>query len=225
MRTKTIALAAGGALAVTTIGGVGVALAGPALATATSTLTSTEAPEVESDDATDGERQAAKAERIAEELAPLVEDGTITQAQADAVGEQLATSMGGNGGHGGKGGDGPGGVGHALETAAEALGLTADELQTQLQDGSTLGEVADAKGVDRDALVADLVAAAKTEVAARVADGSLTQEKADEILSTLEERVSGSLDRSLPDRGDRGPRGGDRDEDTSTPAPSTTPTS
>ncbi len=222
MRNKTIALAAGGALAVTALGGVGVAVAGPALATSTST----EAP---ADGTTEAERQAARAAHVTEELAPLVADGTLTQEQADKVGEQLATSMdGGPGGKGGHGHDGPRGLmGEALDTAATSLGLTVDELRTQLQGGSTLGEVADAQGVDRDSLVADLVAAAKTEVDARVADGSLTQARADEILSTVEERVTESLDRSLPDRGDRGDRGprGGADEGTPSPSPSTTPTS
>ncbi|GAA5163830.1 hypothetical protein [Ornithinimicrobium tianjinense] len=51
-----------------------------------------------------------------------------------------------------------GGPGQMMETAAETLGLSEDELLTQLQDGSTLGEIADAQGVDRQTLVDALMA-------------------------------------------------------------------
>lgn len=54
------------------------------------------------------------------------------------------------GSHHGPGHHGPG---RDLGAAAETLGLTQEELRTQLRGGSTLGEVADAQGVDRDTLV------------------------------------------------------------------------
>ena len=60
------------------------------------------------------------------------------------------------GGHGPQmGGHGPG---QMLDTAATTLGLTEDELMTRLQAGDTLGEVADAQGVDRQVLVDALLA-------------------------------------------------------------------
>lgn len=68
--------------------------------------------------------------------------------------------------HGG-GADGPRGHGPRglpLTTAADTLGLTAEELGTQLAEGTTLGEIADAEGVDRQALVDALLAAAESDI-------------------------------------------------------------
>ena len=198
MRTKTVALAAAGALALTTVGGAFIA--GPAIAAVTDAFTP--APDVPFDGP-----PKARADRIAEQLAPLVEDGTLTSEQAAKVGEQLAQSgpfAPGHRGPGRPGGVGPGMLHEALDTAAESLGMTVAELRTRLADGSTLGEIADAEGVGRADLVVDLVAAAKAELAERVESGDLTQERADEIAETLEERVTDSLDRSLPGHRERG---------------------
>ena len=224
MRTKTVALVAAGALALTTVGGVMVA--GPALAAVTGVFLQADDP---TDDATDTDKRGAVADRIAEELAPLVEDGTLTQEQAAKVGEHLAQSLPGGpegprmggppglegrgpGGAPGlegppdmKGGMGPGPMHQALETAAGSLGMTKEELRSELKDGATLGEIADAEGVGRADLVVDLVAAAKSELAERVESGDLTQEQADELTATLEERAAEALDWSWP--GNRGHHG------------------
>ena len=82
---------------------------------------------------------------------------------ADPQGEDEGAAVTGPGAEGGMRG-GPGGMGHgpggglALTAAADALGVTEDELLTQLQSGSTLGEVADDAGVERQALVDVLLA-------------------------------------------------------------------
>lgn len=222
MRTKTVALAAGTALALTTLGGVAVAV--PALQAATTT-TATEV-----DEETD-ERKASRATKIAEKLAGLVEDGTITQEQADKVAATLAEAKPG-GGHG-PGGHGGRGVGfgnllhQGLATAATTLGLEEDALRERLRDGETLGEVADAEGVGRDDLVAALVAEAEEALAERVEAGDITQERADEITDGLTERLTDALDRSF-ERGNGngmgrgngfgpgGPKGGDSTEDDET---------
>ena len=206
MRTKTVALVAAGALALTTVGGVIVA--GPALAAITGAVTQdVEAPNEEKE----AEKKAERAARIAEELAPLVEDGTLTAEQAAKVGEHLAESIPGGPhgrGHGGppglKGGIGQGPLHVPLETAAESLGMTVEELRTELKDGSTLGEIADAEGVGRADLIVALVAAAEAELAERVESGELTQAEADEIKATLEERIVESLDLTWPGNRGRG---------------------
>lgn len=193
MRTKTIALAAGGALALTTLGGAAVAV--PVLAG--SAATSAAEPTA---DATAAERLAERTARIAERLAGMVEDSTVTQEQADAVAGTLAKSGmgGGPGGHGGRGG-GFGRLLHqGLAPAATALGLEEDVLRDRLRSGQTLGEVADAEGVGRADLVAALVAAAEEALAGRVAAGDLTQKRADEIAANLTEKVTASLDRDGP---------------------------
>lgn len=88
-----------------------------------------------------------------------------------------------------------------LKAAAEALGMSADELSTQLWGGRTLADLADKAGVDlqavRDAVEAAQEAARQEALAARqeaireaieqaVKDGRLTQEQADWLLKGLE---------------------------------------
>ena len=93
-----------------------------------------------------------------------------------------------------------------LETAATALGLTGEELRTQLKAGQTLGQIADARGVSRTDVVAALTGEAQAHLAEAVAAGRITQEQADARLEALGSRLPELLDRQLPGpRGDHGP--------------------
>lgn len=158
---------------------------------------------------------------LREALAGLVTDQTITQEQADAVAERLdeALPAGRGPGHNGPGHRGPGhrGGGHgpwggprahgalhlAADALAEAAGATVEELRTAFRDGTTLAELAESNGVERDELVRRLVAAAQERLDAAVADERLTQEQADERAAGLAERIE-----RLVDRAGRGPRHG-----------------
>lgn len=64
-------------------------------------------------------------------------------------------------------GAGRGGVPGHIQTAAETLGLSTDEVMSALDQGQTLADLAEAQGVSRDDLVAALVADAPDAVAAR----------------------------------------------------------
>lgn len=145
---------------------------------------------------------------ITDALAPLVADGTITQAQADAVTDALQAARPAGRGHGPMGelggGMGRGVLGAGLDAAAEALGLTTDELRTQLQDGTSLGAIADAAGVDRQAVVDAIVGGVEERVAAAVADGKVTQEEADARLAELRTAITERLDDTMAS----GPMGG-----------------
>ena len=180
MRKKLIIATAAGVL---TLGGVVVAM--PVLADTDSTTA---------------------ADRVREALTGLVEDGSLTEEQADEVATTLSESGLGRGGHHG---------GHrlGLETAAEALGMTEDELRTALEpDGTSLADVAEAEGVDVGTLVDALVEAQQERIAQAVEDGRLTQEEADERLADLEERVTERVNSADPGpggRGGHGPRGDD----------------
>jgi polyhydroxyalkanoate synthesis regulator phasin len=142
---------------------------------------------------TDGSPTSA-VERITEALSGLVEDGSITQEQADEVATTLSEAgIGGRGGHHG--------VRLHLETAAAALGMTEEELRTALEaEGTTLAEVAEDQGVEVGALVDALVEAQEERIAEAVEDGRLTQEEADERLAELEERVTERVTTVRPDR-------------------------
>lgn len=116
---------------------------------------------------------------LKDSLATLVTNGTITQAQADAITASIEANRptGGPGvGHGDGDGDhvgrGPGGPGlgrggrggPGLDTAATALGMTAAELRTELESGKTIAQVATAKSVDVQKVIDALVAEATTHI-------------------------------------------------------------
>lgn len=175
---------------------------------------------------------AGAVERLAgikDALEGLVSDGTITQDQADKVAETLNESDALKGPHGGPGRGGGLGGPLALDTAAEALGLTAEELRTQLEAGKSLADVAEAEGVETSALIDAVVAESTARIKERLAAGDLSAAQAEELTDTLQERVTDLIERSgLGGGGGRGhgPGGhghGGRGEAPSTPAPDTTP--
>ncbi|RBY88172.1 hypothetical protein DQ244_16655 [Blastococcus sp. TBT05-19] len=143
-------------------------------------------------------------QRITDALSGLVDDGSITQEQADEVATTLSEAGVGRGGHGHGGGVRPG-----LDAAATALGMTEDELRTALEpEGTTLAQVAEDQGVPVDDLVEALVEAQEERIAQAVEDGRLTQDEADERLADLEERVTERVTSDDPVRGGgHGPRG------------------
>lgn len=140
---------------------------------------------------------------IADALKGLVSDGTLTQTQADKVAATLDSTLPhrGHGPHGGRGGVGP------AEVAA-VLGVTVDELRTQLQAGKTLAEVAASKGIAKPALIDKLVAAGEKALAAKVASGQLTQAEADARKAGLRAKITEKVDQvGGLGRGGHGPGG------------------
>ena len=141
--------------------------------------------------------------RLGETLAPLVQDGTISQEQADKVIETLIAARPEGGGPGGHGGGRGHGGGFGGEAAAEALGISVDELRTALRDGQTIAQVAESKGVSIDTVIAAIVAERTAKIEERVTAGDLTREEADEQLADLTERVTEQVNSAPPSRGDR----------------------
>ena len=205
MRTKLATLALAGALGVTGVGGA--ALVAPAVSYAATG---------------DSAALDARITSLTSALAGLVSDGSITQAQADEVAATLAAARPegfGRGGHGGSG---------RVDTAAaaEALGITQEELRTQTQAGQTLADIAEAQGVAESDLVDALVAAATTRLAEAVTASRLTQAEADARATDVEARITDSLDKLCVPGGDRGGPGGGAAEDDAAEdgaAPSTAP--
>jgi hypothetical protein len=78
----------------------------------------------------------------------------------------------------------------AQAAAAEALGMTVEDLQTQLWAGASLADLAEAAGVDlqvvQAAVTAAHVQAARDAIAEAVADGSITQANADWLIEGLD---------------------------------------
>lgn len=142
----------------------------------------------------------ARGQWMKDALAGLVSDGTLTQAQADAVSTALQAARP-EGGHGGGHGGGHRGGGHRgahLSVAATALGMTVDELRVALDSGQTIAAVATGKGIDPETVVSALVAEAKSRVDAKVAAGGLTQAEGDAKLAGAEERARASVNNVRP---------------------------
>jgi hypothetical protein len=123
-------------------------------------------------------------------LAPLVQKGTITQAQADAVIAAIEAARPADGPHGGFGrGPGGPGKGFGLDEAAAALGMTTDQLRTALAGGQSLADVAKDKGVDLAKVTDALVAAYTKHEQDEVTAGSETQAEADKEIAAFKTKV------------------------------------
>jgi hypothetical protein len=201
-------LATVGLAAAMVTGGVaaGAALGAPIVSGAQDTTTTTEASaepatEAPEDVPTPDEMAEAHQQHLTDALQPLVDDGTLTEAQRDAVIAALEAAGPPGGMH-----HGPG-RGLGFDAAAEAIGITTEELRTALQDGSTIAEVAAANGVDRQAVIDAMVADLEAHLAEEVASGEHTQEEADAMLSEASERIASMVDGELPAGGPHGPGG------------------
>jgi len=136
---------------------------------------------------------------ILERLAPLVEDGTISESQAEAVAEHLARGMR------------PHRPGHgldALRAVVEFLGLEGDDLREAFEDGMTLAELAEANGSSGAELVGFLVGLVDERLSQAVADGKITEEQKAEALTKAEARFTELVDKEV-----HRPRPGDRPHD------------
>jgi hypothetical protein len=141
---------------------------------------STEAPSTSGTDDT-----ATHKGPLTDILDELVAAGTITQEQADAIkaaieakrpaGEFPDHHGGFPGKDGGLGGwHGPRGFGDAigagLDAAASAIGITTDELKTELMAGKSIADVATEKGVDVQTVIDAIVAEETSRLTQAVTD-------------------------------------------------------
>lgn len=192
MRKRTLVATVGAAGALT-LTGIGVALADPTTtpSPSPSTSPSTSAP----GDNTDVQDRHQAIEKA---LGGLVQDGTLTQDQVGRVADQLDDAPGvgpwwgwdDNGHHGWDGDED-----QSWDAAAQALGMTTQQLEDALShEGTSLADVAQQRGVPKQTVSDAMVAAAEKGIADRVADGSLTQQRADELKAKLPDWIANSID-------------------------------
>jgi hypothetical protein len=161
----------------------------------------------------------------------LVKNKTITQAQEDAILKAVQDAEPSlPKGPGGKGPIGHFGFGLGLEAAAKALGISVDELRTELQT-KTIAQIAQDHGINLQQVIDQLKAAAKTQLDAAVKAGKLTQAQADNLLTQLTDRINQFVNQKLPlpEKGEwprRGPGrpGAPGGQSGSTPSTSEAPT-
>lgn len=190
-------LAGGGVAGFTLTSGGGFAGAGPLAAVQDDTDTNDSS----------GPEPVGARERgawVSEALQPLVDAGTITAEQRDAVVQALQDARPERWLSGpGRGHHPRPIVRHGLETAAAALGISADDLRDALLDGQTIAEVAADHGVDAQTVIDAIVAEANEHLDAKVAAGDLTQDEADKRLAEVTERTTTFVHEGLPVRGER----------------------
>ncbi|HVF20520.1 MAG TPA: hypothetical protein VNA14_09785 [Mycobacteriales bacterium] len=136
---------------------------------------------------------AERGQHLRDTLAPLVANGTITQAQAEKVIAALQAA---------KPVHGPGGLHHrfhiAFGTVATTLGVTEEQLHTALRSGESIADVARSKGIAPQKVVDALLAEAKTRLDKQVAAGDLTQAEADARLSKAKGMFTSLVNGDLP---------------------------
>ncbi len=131
--------------------------------------------------------------RIAEKLQSLVDEGTITADQAEAVAEALADG-GGPGGRRGHRGPNFGAV-------AEFLGMEGDAFREALQEYDTLADLAAANGSSGTELIDFMVGHASERIDQAVADGKIDQADADEKLADATEKITEMVNSEIPENG------------------------
>lgn len=133
--------------------------------------------------------------------------GDLSEEQADQIRERIESGEGSP--FFGKGGRRHGGGGLGGEALAEFLGIAVEELREARADEQSLAQIAEANGVSRDDLIAFLVGQVEDKLTAKVEEGKLDQERADEKLAQFEERVDDLVDSTesfRPGRGHHRPR-------------------
>ncbi|GAV22187.1 DUF2680 domain-containing protein [Carboxydothermus pertinax] len=143
----------------------------------------------------------------------LVKDGKITQAQADAMLQNItertkqmvnSVDLGPKGfGHRGFGVVGP-------DELASFLGINVNTLISQQQSGKTLVEIAKAKGKTETELINFIVTKEKEKINQLVKDGKITQTQADNFLKNIETRVKNMVNSTALGPKGFGHRGGFR---------------
>ena len=76
-----------------------------------------------------------------------------------------------------------------LAEHAEMFGMTIDELQTVLDDGQRPHEIAESNGITQEQMQEFMQSNMKEHMAELVADGTITQEQAEQRLEHMEEKA------------------------------------
>jgi hypothetical protein len=137
---------------------------------------------------------------IRETLKPLLDNGTLSQAQIDAVAKALQDAR--PAGKGPKvGGVRGGGKGADLSSAAAAIGVTPEEVRAALAAGQSLADLAKSKNVDPQKVIDALMAPIIEHEKAEVASGKDTQAQADKEIADATARITDFVNGKAPAKG------------------------
>jgi uncharacterized protein YidB (DUF937 family) len=121
---------------------------------------------------------AEATERIDERAAEAKED--LPERVTDLVNGEVPDHPGGP----------RGGIRAGLDAAAEALGISVEDLRAALRDDRTIADVAEERGVDVQAVIDAMVADATAHIDEEVAEGDLDADRATELKEDLPERIT-----------------------------------
>lgn len=138
-------------------------------------------------------------------LDSLVKDGTITQAQADKITSSVEAKEKEE--HAQRDANQQARRQEFLTVAAKAIGISTTDLESQLQSGKTLADVAKANNVDPNTVIVALVGDLNTKIDADVASGKLTAEQGAARKAEATQRVTDMVNNG-PRHGGRGGPGG-----------------
>lgn len=145
----------------------------------------------------DSVEHPVRVELTRQSLQELVDDGTITSEQADAVAEHLIENRPHLGGHRRHGGGRDGKLGTEI---ADVLGTDVDTLREALRSGQSIADVAEANGVDIQVVIDAMIAQATDRIDTAVENGRLTDEAAAELIDGLSDKIAERVDQTPPVR-------------------------
>ncbi|MBE3587629.1 MAG: Fis family transcriptional regulator [Thermoanaerobacteraceae bacterium] len=82
-------------------------------------------------------------------------------------------------------------MGKQSDVLAQILGMSADELKTELQQGKKISDIAQEKGLTMDQLHQKVLEAKIQAIQQAVKDGKITQDKADKLIQRLQNAPQG----------------------------------
>lgn len=113
-----------------------------------------------------------------------IEDGTISQKNADRLLEQMEEMYAGR-----ESGFHPIKMAGQIDLITDVLGLSLGEIKEQFEEGKTMIEIVEAQGFDLEALKDSISATMTDWLQQEVEDGTISQEQADLFLERMQERV------------------------------------
>lgn len=194
--TKLAASAVAGVLSLTVTGAAALAAFQPVAPAVPAAAVVAETPSAETSD-----ERKKPGEALEAILDRLVQNGTITAAQKEAILKALKEATD-------RDHDGARFLKQIFEafmrSSVAYLGLPAEQVTQQLREGKSLGQIADATaGKSREGLITHLLAEATAAIDKAVADGKVTQEQADRAKATLRENIVKFVDKVYEKRPDR----------------------
>jgi hypothetical protein len=89
-------------------------------------------------------------------------------------------------------------VGAGLDSAAHALGITTDELKSDLAKGMSIADIAKSKNLDVNKVIDELVADATAKIDAAVKSGMLSQDRANTLKAAIRSAITAFVNSDLP---------------------------